>query len=125
MSEHLLAGAATIFVVASVVDSVAYYRDALGFAVTFQYGSPLSYACLCRDDVALHLLASERTKRLAGNGGVSVFVNDVDLLHADLISRGAKAINSPQDRDYGMRDFDVIDLDGNQLTFGKAVSSDR
>lgn len=125
MSEQLLAGAATVFVVASVVDSVAYYRDALGFTVTFQYGSPLSYACLCRDDVALHLLASGRTKRLAGNGGVSVFVNDVDFLHADLISRGARLINSPQDRDYGMRDFDVIDLDGNQLTFGKGISSDR
>ena len=30
--------------------------DTLGFTVTFQYGTPTFYACLCRDEVALHLL---------------------------------------------------------------------
>ena len=103
--------------------SIAYYRDALGFAVTFEWGSPPTYACLCRDDVALHLLAAQRTKRLPGNGGLCVFVRDVDRLYADLLTRGAKPINTPQDRDYGMRDFDVVDLDGNQLTFGKECAS--
>jgi catechol 2,3-dioxygenase-like lactoylglutathione lyase family enzyme len=123
MSEDLLAGAATAFVVSDVTKSIAYYRDVLGFAVTFEYGSPPTYACLCRDDVALHLLAAQRTKRLPGNGGLCVFVRDVDRLYADLLTRGAKPINTPQDRDYGMRDFDVVDLDGNQLTFGKECAS--
>jgi hypothetical protein len=27
-------------------------------------------------------------------------------------------IKAPQDYAYGMRDFDVVDLDGNHLTFG-------
>jgi len=27
-------------------------------------------------------------------------------------------LKPPQNYDYGMRDFDVVDLDGNQLTFG-------
>jgi uncharacterized glyoxalase superfamily protein PhnB len=39
-------------------------------------------------------------------------------VHADLLSRGADVIKAPQDYAYGMRDFDVVDLDGNQLTFG-------
>ena len=119
MSGELLAGAATVFVVSDIAKSIAYYRDALGFAVTFQYGSPPSYACLCRDEVVLHLLASRQTRRLPGNGGICVFVTDVDRLHADLVSRGANLINAPQDRDYGMRDFDAVDPDGNQLTFGR------
>jgi catechol 2,3-dioxygenase-like lactoylglutathione lyase family enzyme len=123
MSELLLAGAATVFIVSDLTKSIEYYRDALGFTVTFQYGSPPSYACLCRDEVALHLLASKRTKRLPGNGGICVFVKDVDRLHTDLVSRGANLINTPQDRDYGMRDFDVVDLDGNQLTFGNEATS--
>jgi uncharacterized glyoxalase superfamily protein PhnB len=87
--------------------------------VSFEWGSPPSYACLCRDDVELHLLAARQTKRLPGNGGICVFVKDVDRLHTDLVARGARLINTPEDRDYGMRDFDVVDLDGNQLTFGK------
>jgi hypothetical protein len=42
----------------------------------------------------------------------------VDSLHAELTARGAKVVKPPQDYDYGMRDFDVLDPDGNQLIFG-------
>ena len=119
-----MVGAATVFIVNDIAKSIEHYRDALGFTVTFQYGNPTFYACMCRDEVALHLLAAHETKRLPGNGGICVFVKDVDLVHADLVSRGANVITAPQNYDYGMRDFDVVDLDGNQLTFGmESVSS--
>ena len=114
----MMVGAATVFVVSDIAKSIEHYCDALGFTVTFQYGEPSFYACLCRDAVALHLLAAHETKRLPGNGGICVFVKDVDGVHAELAARGAKVIKPPQNYDYGMRDFDVIDLDGNQLTFG-------
>jgi catechol 2,3-dioxygenase-like lactoylglutathione lyase family enzyme len=116
-----MAGAATVLIVSDIVRSVAYYRDILGFAVTFEYGTPLFYACLCRDEVALHLLAAHRTGRLPGDGGICVFVDDVDRIHAELAARGARVLKPPQDYDYGMRDFDVVDPDGNQLTFGMAT----
>ncbi|MBR0838583.1 VOC family protein [Bradyrhizobium liaoningense] len=118
----MLVGSATVFVVSDIAASIAYYRDVLGFAVTFEYGQPLSYACLCRDEVALHLLAAAGTKRLPGHGGLCVFVRDVDQLYAELCRRGARPVNQPQDRDYEMRDFDVLDADGNQVTFGMGVS---
>jgi len=95
----------------------------LGFQVTFEYGQPLSYACLCRDEVALHLLASSRTKRLPGHGAICVFVRDVDRIYAEVSGRGARLLNQPEDRDYGMRDFDVVDADGNQLTFGMGTDA--
>ena len=89
--EHpMMVGAATVFVVSNITKSIEHYRDALGFTVTFQYGNPTFYACLCRDEVALHLLAAHETKRLPGNGGICVFVKDVDLVYVDLVSRGAK-----------------------------------
>jgi catechol 2,3-dioxygenase-like lactoylglutathione lyase family enzyme len=113
-----MVGAATVFVVSNVPESIKHYSDALGFKVTFEYGNPTFYACLCRDEVALHLLAARETKRLPGNGGICVFVNDVDKVHAELNTRGANVIKPPQNYDYGMRDFDVVDLDGNHLTFG-------
>jgi catechol 2,3-dioxygenase-like lactoylglutathione lyase family enzyme len=117
-ARPMLVGAATVFVVSDIAKSIAYYRDALGFDVTFQYGEPLFYACLCRDDVALHLLAANKTKQLPGHGGLCVFVKDVDAVHAELVERGAKVIKAPQDYAYGMRDFDLVDLDGNRLTYG-------
>jgi uncharacterized glyoxalase superfamily protein PhnB len=112
----MLVGAATIFTVRDLAVSVAYYRDALGFTVTFQYGEPAFYTCLCRDEVAIHLRAG--TRWTPGNGAIAVFVKDVDALHDELIARGAKVLKPPQDYDYGMRDFEVADSDGNQLTFG-------
>jgi catechol 2,3-dioxygenase-like lactoylglutathione lyase family enzyme len=122
MSEQraMLTGAATVFVVSDIAMSIEHYRDALGFAVTFQYGTPTFYACLCRDEVALHLLAAHETKRLPGNGAICIFVDDVDRIHAEIAARGAQVIKPPQSYDYGMRDFDVVDLDGNHLTFGMA-----
>ena len=117
-----MVGAATVFVVSDIAKSVEHYCDRLGFTVTFQYGKPVFYACLCRDEVALHLLAAQETKRIPGNGGICVFVNDVDGVYAELAARGANVIKPPQNYDYGMRDFDVLDLDGNHLTFGKGIS---
>lgn len=120
--EHpMMAGSAAVFVVSDIAASLAYYRDVIGLEVTFEYGAPLSYACLCRDEVALHLLAAARTKRLPGQGGLCIFVRDVDRLYAELSGRGARLINQPQDRDYGMRDFDAVDADGNQVTLGMGI----
>ena len=114
----MMIGAATVFVVSDMASSIEYYRSALGFKVTFQYGEPTFYVCLCRDEVALHLLAAHETRQQPGNGGICVFVKDVDSVHAEIAARGAKVMKPPQDYGYGMRDFDVIDLDGNRLTFG-------
>ena len=49
---------------------------------------------------------------------VGIPVDDVDALHTDLVKRGAKVLKQPKDHDYGLRDFDVADLDGNMIFFG-------
>src|SRR5262245_42111996 len=36
----MLVGAATVFVVRNITESIEHYRDALGFTVRFQYGNP-------------------------------------------------------------------------------------
>lgn len=52
-----------------------------------------------------------------------MLVDDVDTLHDELGARGARIVKPPQDYAYGMRDFDVDDLDGNRLTFGMPSNS--
>ena len=54
-------------------------------------------------------------------GALCIFVEDVDALYAELLTRKAKVVKPPQDYDYGMRDFDVVDLDGNQIFFGMGI----
>ena len=111
-------GAATVFVVQDVLRSVEHYRDVLGFHTEFTYGEPTFYAGVERDGVVIHLQAASETKRQPGHGAVNVFVTDVDTLYQELKARGARALNEPKDYPYGMRDFDITDLDGNQLCFG-------
>jgi hypothetical protein len=42
----MMTGTATVLAVRDIAASVAYYRDALGFAVTFEYGHrPSTRAC--------------------------------------------------------------------------------
>lgn len=117
----MLTGAATVFVVADIAASLHHYRYALGFEIAFEYGEPVFYAGLCRDEVELHIVAASRTGRTAGQGAVAVFVQDVDALYSEVKASGARAPKPPQDYPYGMRDFNVIDPDGNQLTFGMAT----
>jgi uncharacterized glyoxalase superfamily protein PhnB len=109
---------ATVFVVQDVLRSVAHYRDVLGFSVRFTYGDPVFHAGVERGEVQVHLHAASKTKRLPGHGAVNVFVTDVDALYEELRRRGARVQGEPKDYPYGMRDFDVLDLDGNQLCFG-------
>jgi catechol 2,3-dioxygenase-like lactoylglutathione lyase family enzyme len=113
-----LRGAATVFVVQDVLRSVEHYRDVLGFHTVFTYGQPTFYAGVERDAVVIHLQAASETKRQAGHGAVNIFVTDVDTLYQELKSRGARTLNEPKDYPYGMRDFDIHDLDGNHLCFG-------
>jgi len=113
-----LVGSAIVFVVKDVLRSVEHYRDVLGFHTEFTYGQPTFYAGVERDNVLIHLQAASETKRQPGLGAVNVFVTDVDALYQELKSRGARTLHEPKDYPYGMRDFDVNDLDGNQLCFG-------
>jgi len=113
-----LCGAATVFVVHDVLRSVEHYREMLGFHTEFTYGTPTFYAGVERDGVDIHLQAATQTKRQPGQGAINIFVTDVDALHRELKSRGAKTLNEPKDYPYGMRDFGVHDLDGNHLCFG-------
>ena len=117
-SAASLCGAATVFVVQDVTRSVEHYRDVLGFHTEFTYGQPTFYAGVERDGVAIHLQADSETKRQPEHGGVNVFVTDVDALYQELKARGARTLNEPKDYPYGMRDFDITDLDGKQLCFG-------
>ena len=123
MTTPALIGAATVFVVQDLARGLEQYRDVFGFRVGFVYGEPAYYAVLQRDEVAIHLLAASQTKRLPGQGGIYVFTRDVDAVYGELQSRGARIPQEPKTYPYGMRDFDMADLDGNHLSFGMEAAA--
>jgi len=52
-----------------------------------------------------------------GNGSCHVYIRDADALYAELLSKGANVQGEPLSRPWGFRDFAVLDLEGNRITF--------
>lgn len=119
-NKELFSHAATVFHVTDMQQSLDFYQNALGFEATFTWEDPVSYAVLKRGDISIHLSKAENSSTPKGNS-LYVFVHDVDAVYDEFIARGASIENPPKTYEYGMRDFDVIDPDGYQLTFGKGV----
>jgi catechol 2,3-dioxygenase-like lactoylglutathione lyase family enzyme len=121
---------APFFIVRDVLRSVAFYRDRLGFEVTFlgPDDGPF-FAMLVRDSVALMLKAIGSEVQPTPNPSRhhwarwDAYVNtpDPDALAEEFTSRGVSfreplGINSDQ-----LRGFEVMDPDGYVLYFGRPV----
>jgi uncharacterized glyoxalase superfamily protein PhnB len=117
--EFQVTGLAAVLHVKDMATALAYYRDKLGFAVTFTWENPPRYVCLCLDDAAIHLNAYVPP---TGPSHVAIFCKGVDALYAQLIARGTKITDPIADEPYGMRDFVVTDPDGHRLVFGQGIS---
>ena len=94
-----------------VAAGVAYYQKVLGFHINYQQED---LGVMDRDDVTLLLIQrGDRT----GIGSCGAYVRDADALYAELVARGANVLGEPVSRPWGLRDFRVLDLEGNRITF--------
>jgi catechol 2,3-dioxygenase-like lactoylglutathione lyase family enzyme len=110
-----ITGAATVFQVENLEAALKFYLEVLGFEKDFVFDD---YAGVHSGESCLHLCAHTTWRRPVGGGAVSVFCDEVDGYHAEVLERAAKVELAPTDEPYGMRDFVVRDPDGNLLTFG-------
>ncbi|SRR5579871_939693 len=110
-------GISPVFPVSSVPAAVAFYRERLGFDLGWIWGDPPIHANVCRGAVGINLTleASE-----AGSGEAYVALRGIDAYYAELRGRNVD-VGELEDRTYGMRDFALIDPDGNRLVFGESI----
>jgi len=106
---------APVLHVADVQATAGYYRDMLGF--TWDYGDD-EYAVVWRDNAAIHLARSSQ-----GPTGIHLFqwVRDVDAYYREIRDRGARVLDEPADRSYGIREFKVRDPNGVDIVFGQDI----
>lgn len=104
-----------------------FYCSHLGFHRQFAYRPDDSradpcYLGLSRDGVLVHLSS------FAGDGvagGVANFlVDDVDVLHAELVAKNVPIALVPTDQTWGNREMYVKDADGNSLRFVREGGGD-
>lgn len=115
--------AAPIFPVKDVEKSIAFYRDQLGFELSFSWEDPPSYAVIRRGEgVSIHLVKREdNLQPSARHTSLYIFVYDVDKVFEEFQAKEVQITHPLQDQDYGMRDFDIIDPDGFRLCFGMSL----
>jgi catechol 2,3-dioxygenase-like lactoylglutathione lyase family enzyme len=103
------------FPVSDIAAAVAFYRARLGFDLGWIWGDPPTHANVCRGAIDISLMQKPPE---AGTGEAYVALRGVDAYFAELRGRGVE-VSELDDREYGMRDFALVDPDGNRLVFGE------
>lgn len=104
--------------VPDVVEAVDFYVERLGFEVGFTWGEPVSFAGVDLGEARIFLSEGQSHPE-----GCTLYfmVDDADALHGFHRDRGVEVVWTPEDQEYGLRDFAVRDLHGYQLVFGHPI----
>lgn len=97
-----------------VARGVEYYQRVLGFHVNY---AQHDLGVLYRDDVTVLLI--QRKPEHSGVAFCEAYVHDADALHAELVGRGAQVQGAPVSHPWGLRDFQVLDQEGNRIAFAQ------
>ncbi len=130
MIEPGITGIAPLFIVDDVPTALAFYRDHLGFDVTFRGPEPDDiFFGIVRRGAAMIMLKAvgvdpvPNCTREVGKGiarwDAYVHVSDPDALAAEFSARKVAFREPPQDTDDGLRGFELEDADGYVLFFGR------
>jgi len=107
-----------VLAVPDIAAAADFYATKLGFKVAFTFGDPPSYAGVNLGNVQIFL------RRGAANPqGIEVYfvVGNADELCEFQRAKGVEVVVEPGDREYGLRDYRVRDLNGYELSFGHPI----
>ncbi len=126
MDRPEIGGASPCFIVRDAGAALAFYRDSLGFEITFtNTGDDLFFGIVQRDrcmifvkDVGVEPLPN-RTRHQWGGWDAYIYVPDPDALAAEFAARNVEFSVPLKDTHDGLRGFEIKDADGYNLFFGR------
>ena len=110
---------AVTLTVASMRDSLRFYRDVLGMEIVHG-GEDGCFSSLRAKDVEDPILNLEQGRSVIRWGRMIFYVADVDGFWAYLRGRGFHP-ESPRDASWGERYFHMPDPDGHELSFARPI----
>lgn len=130
MTQPEIGGASPLFIVRSVPETLAFYRDKLGFEVTFEGPEPndIFFGIVQRGRAmfmfkAIDIEPVPNHTRDIGHGiarwDAYVYVPDPDALAAEFASRNVEFFEPLMDTSDDLRGFEVQDANGYVLFFGR------
>ncbi|HEY6854414.1 MAG TPA: VOC family protein [Gemmatimonadales bacterium] len=133
VEEPMVSGIAPLFIVRDVPKALAFYRDRLGFAITFQGPEPDDiFFGIVRRGAAMIMFKevgvdpvpnyTRDIKQGIARWDAYVSVPDPDALAAEFASRQVDFFVPLADTADGLRGFELQDADGYVLFFGRPRS---
>ena len=133
MTKANISAIAPFFIVKSVPAALAFYRDFLGFEITFEGPEPndIFFGIVERGAAMIMFKAvgvepvpnyTRDIKQGIARWDAYLNVPDPDALAAEFASRGVKFFVPLKDTDDGLRGFELEDQDGYVLFFGRPRS---
>ena len=130
ITKSEIGGISPLFIVRNVPQTLAFYRDKLGFEVTFEGPEPddIFFGMVQRGRAMLMFKAVgvepvPNYTRDIGQGIASwdayVYVPDVDALAAEFAANGVEFFGPLRDNSDNLRGFEIQDTDGYILYFGR------
>ena len=127
MTRPSLQAISPSFIVSDVDQTIAFYRDMLGFEVRFQEPAQDPFFAIIGRDGAQIFIKAERGISPVPNStrhphlrlDAFVYAADPDAVAADFAARGASFSVPPMDTHDGLRGFEIRDPDGYVLFFGR------
>jgi len=120
MDKVQLLAAVPVLSVADISKSTAFYQDKLGFKRQFEVGD---YAGFERGPFVLHLDGTNE-EFSARPTCCRFHIKGVDALYTEIEPLGVvKTDEQLETRPHAMRQFSILDLDGNRITFAEPVTT--
>jgi catechol 2,3-dioxygenase-like lactoylglutathione lyase family enzyme len=130
MTQAEISAISPFFIVNHVPSSLAFYRDQLGFEITFQGRDPndVFFGIVRRGGAQILMKAvgvppvpnyTRDIKQGIARWDAFVYVPDPDALAAEFASRNVEFFVPLSDTDDGLRGFELKDADGYILFFGR------
>src|SRR5262245_8467126 len=130
MAQAEIESISPFFIVSDVPSSFSFYRDRLGFEISFQGPEPndIFFGIVRRGGAQVLLKAvgvapvpncTRDVKQGIARWDAFVEVPDPDALAAEFAARDVECVEPLQDTDDGLRGFALKDADGYVLFFGR------
>jgi catechol 2,3-dioxygenase-like lactoylglutathione lyase family enzyme len=130
MAQAEISGISPFFIVRHVPSSLSFYRDRLGFEITFEGPAPddIFFGIVRRGGAQILFKAvgvdpvpnyTRDIKQGIARWDAFVSVPDPDALAAEFAARDVEFFQPLQDTDDGLRGFEIKDADGYLLFFGR------
>jgi predicted enzyme related to lactoylglutathione lyase len=120
MAEAKVLSVAPVLCVSAMKPAIDFFVDRLGFTLTGSAGDPPSWASLGRDGVEV-MLACGDYPAPAQDWAAYFHVENIDALHADVVSRGVDIAAGLSDKPHKCREFEARMPDGRLIAFGQSL----